>query len=106
MTVGNLDEAIQILAGKQGTGQRSIRGWFASYSEQLISIYEKQADTKAYKEELLYYVLKCPQHEVDIYSEIEKRSVQIKSGSSTGSRSCGSQGTLQSAIRLWRAEGM
>ena len=53
---GNLDEAAQILRESK-TLDREYPGLVARYSEQLISIYEMQSDKKAFKEELLYYVL-------------------------------------------------
>ena len=68
---GNLDEAIRILRESKELDSE-YSGLVASYSEQLISIYEEQADTKAYKEELLYYVLKCPQHELTYIRKLKK----------------------------------
>ena len=58
---GDLDEAIRILQESKVLDSE-YPGLVARYSEQLISIYETHFDKKAYKEELLYYVLKCPQN--------------------------------------------
>ena len=69
--MGNLDEAIRILRESKELDS-DYPGLAASYSEQLVSIYEKQADTKAYKEELLYYVLKCPQRELTYIRKLKK----------------------------------
>ena len=60
---GELDEAVRILQESKEL-DRGYPGLVARYSEQLISIYEIQSDEKAYKEELLYYVLECPQHDL------------------------------------------
>ena len=60
---GNLDEAAQILRESK-TLDREYPGLVARYSEQLISIYEMQSDKKAFKEELLYYVLECSQNDL------------------------------------------
>lgn len=68
---GNLDEAIRILQESKEM-DREYSGLVASYSEQLISIYEKQSDKKAYKEELVYYVLKCPQRELTYIRKLKK----------------------------------
>ena len=68
---GNLDEAIRILQESKEL-DREYSGLVASYSEQLISIYEKQSDKKAYKEELVYYVLKCPQRELTYIRKLKK----------------------------------
>ena len=58
---GELDEAIRLL-GESKDLDRAYPGLIARYCEQLISIYETQSDEKSYKEELAYYVLRCPQH--------------------------------------------
>ena len=58
---GELDEAIRLL-GESKELDRAYPGLIARYCEQLISIYETQSDEKSYKEELAYYVLRCPQH--------------------------------------------
>ena len=58
---GELDEAIRLL-GESKDLDREYPGLIARYCEQLISIYETQSDEKSYKEELAYYVLRCPQH--------------------------------------------
>lgn len=58
---GELDEAARILKESKELDS-GYPGLVSRYSEQLISIYETQADEKAYKEELQYYVLECPQH--------------------------------------------
>ena len=50
------------------TLDREYPGLVARYSEQLISIYEMQSDKKAFKEELLYYVLECSQNDLGISS--------------------------------------
>ena len=60
---GELDEAVRILQESKELDS-GYPGLVARYSEQLISIYEIQSDEKAYKEELLYYVLECPQHDL------------------------------------------
>ncbi|MCC2256130.1 SWIM zinc finger family protein [Ruminococcus sp. CLA-AA-H200] len=60
---GELDEAVRILKESKEL-DREYPGLVARYSEQLVSIYEAQADKKAYKEELQYYVLECPQHDL------------------------------------------
>ena len=60
---GKMDEAIQILQESKIL-DIEYPGLIAWYSEQLISIYEAQSDKKAYKEELLYYVLECPQNDL------------------------------------------
>lgn len=60
---GNLDEAARILRESK-TLDREYPGLVARYSEQLISIYEMQSEKKAFKEELLYYVLECSQNDL------------------------------------------
>ena len=60
---GELDEAVRILKESKELDS-GYPGLVAQYSRQLISIYETQADEKAYKEELQYYVLECPQHDL------------------------------------------
>ncbi len=60
---GELDEAVRILQESKELDS-GYPGLVARYSEQLISIYEIQSDEKAYKEELLYYVLECPRHDL------------------------------------------
>ena len=60
---GELDGAIRILQESKELDS-GYPGLVAQYSSQLISIYEAQADEKAYKEELKYYVLECPQQDL------------------------------------------
>lgn len=60
---GELDEAVRILKESKELDS-GYPGLGAQYSRQLISIYETQADEKAYKEELQYYVFECPQHDL------------------------------------------
>ena len=61
---GELDEAVRILKESKELDS-GYPGLAAQYSRQLISIYETQADEKAYKEELQYYVFECPQHDLE-----------------------------------------
>ena len=63
MERGELDEAVRILKESKELDS-GYPGLVAQYSRQLISIYETQADEKAYKEELQYYVFECPQHDL------------------------------------------
>ena len=63
MERGELDEAVRILKESKELDS-GYPGLVAQYSRQLISIYETQADEKAYKEELQYYVLECLQHDL------------------------------------------
>lgn len=60
---GELDEAVRILKESKEL-DKGYPGLVARYSEQLISIFETQADEKACKEELQYYVFECPQHDL------------------------------------------
>lgn len=58
---GDMVQAIQILQESKIL-DKEYPGMVARYSEQLISIYEKQADEKSYKEELMYYVFNYQQN--------------------------------------------
>lgn len=57
---GNMDQAIKILQESKILDS-AYAGLVSGYSEQLIVLYEKQSDEKAYKNELLFYVFECSQ---------------------------------------------
>lgn len=57
---GNIDQAIKILQESKILDS-AYAGLVSGYSEQLIVLYEKQSDEKAYKNELLFYVFECSQ---------------------------------------------
>lgn len=60
---GNIDQAIKILQESKIL-DNIYAGLVAQYSKQLIDLYEKQADAKAYKNELLFYVFECSQNDL------------------------------------------
>lgn len=70
---GNMDEAIRILQESKIL-DKEYPGLVAGYSEQLISIYEKQADERAYKEELLYYVFEYQQNSLVYIQKLKEVS--------------------------------
>lgn len=53
---------------KLDSDQEKLR---AQYSEQLLDIYERQADQKAYREELLYYVFQCRQKDLTYIGKLK-----------------------------------
>ena len=70
---GNIPEAIRILQESKIL-DKEYPGLVAGYSEQLISIYEKQADETAYKEELLYYVFAHQQNNLVYIQKLKEAS--------------------------------
>ncbi len=70
---GNMGEAIRILQESKNL-DKEYPGLVAGYSEQLISIYEKQADERAYKEELLNYVFTWPQNSLVYIQKLKEVS--------------------------------
>lgn len=72
---GNMDKAIPILQESKIL-DKEYPGLVAGYSEQLISIYEKQADERAYKEELLYYVFEYQQNSLVYIQKLKEISTE------------------------------
>ena len=68
---GNMDEVIRILQESKIL-DKEHPGLLAGYSEQLISIYEKQADKKAYKDELRDYVFSYPQNTLTYIQKLKE----------------------------------
>lgn len=63
LACGNINQAIEILQESKNL-DIGYPGLISEYSKQLIDLYEKHFDKKAYKKELLFYIFECPQNDL------------------------------------------
>ena len=67
---GDIDQAIEVLQESKNL-DCAYMGLVADYSEKLIDLYEKQLNEKAYKDELLFYVFKCQQNDLEYVNKLK-----------------------------------
>lgn len=68
---GNIGRAVAVLKESKKL-DRDYQGLVADYSAQLISIYEKQGDIEAYKNELLFCIFTCGQYDLLYTNKLKK----------------------------------